>query len=155
MKGIFISEQSRYIVEIVFGKLSDQGQKPRTVLNVLSLIEFLLKNGSQIFKVEMEEEKFLVKKQLNFYSDNDDEDLGKSIQILAQRILSLFEKPDELRNEREEAKKLRDRIKGFSCEASKSYTPFTEDNKYGGISSDDYANSYRDSTIRNDPSAKR
>jgi hypothetical protein len=59
---------------------------------------------------------------------------------LAQKILGFFENSEELRQAREEAKKLRDRIRGFSNEAQKTYTPFSEDNKYGGISSDDYAN---------------
>lgn len=114
--------------------------KPRTILNTLSLIEFLLKNGSPRFKIEIEEDQFFIKKLRNYHNEDDDEDLTKSIQTLAQRIIGLLENSEELKAAKEEAKKLRGRIHGFSNELEGETGNQNTDPKYQGFSSDSYQN---------------
>lgn len=65
------------------------------MLNTLSLIEFLLKNGDQKFKMAVEQEKFLVARQLEYESEEDPEDLTKSIVALSKKILSLLSNEEE------------------------------------------------------------
>lgn len=104
----------------------------------MSLIEFLLKNGSNKFRKEMDEELFLIKRFRSYIDEDDDEDLTNPIKTLAQKITNLLEDRDELEKQQEEAKKLRDRIRGFSSEIGPSHKSYDEDPKYGGMSSDDF-----------------
>ena len=108
-------------------------------MNTLSLVEFLLKNGSPKFKLEAHEDQYFIKKFRTFEDDGDEEDLSKSIQTLAARILSFLENPEELKLAKEEAKKLKERIMGFSSELDSDSTG-SLDGKYKGISSDSYQN---------------
>lgn len=134
------SDECNAILDKITTKLHDGSPKARTVLNTLSLIEFLLKNGSPRFKIEIEEDQFFIKKLRNFHDDSDDDDLSNSIQTLAQRIIALIENPEELKTAKEEAKKLRTRIHGFSNEADEDAPPQSADPKYQGFSSDNYQN---------------
>jgi len=109
-------------------------------MNTLSLVEFLLKNGSPRFKLEINEDLFFIKKLRNFYDQNDEEDLARSIQTIVQRILLLLENADELKAAKEEAKRLRNRIQGFSNEGESGSGNGSVDSKYQGISSDSYQN---------------
>lgn len=133
-------DECNAILDKIASKLHEGSTKARTILNTLSLIEFLLKNGSPRFKMEIEEDQFFIKKMKNFYDDNDEEDLSKSIQILVQRIITFLENTDELKSAKEEAKMLRNRIMGFGNEATSSSNGMSSDvdSKYSGISSDNY-----------------
>jgi len=133
-----ISESCNLICEKVLSKLQRGSSKPRGVLNSLSLVEFLLKNGSHKFRKEMEEELFLIKRFRSYIDEDDDEDLANPIKTLAHKITTLLEDREELERQREEANKLRDRIRGFSSEVGPSHKAYDEDPKYGGISSEDF-----------------
>lgn len=140
MTSALTSDECNIILDKIAAKLHEGAPKPRTVLNTLSLIEFLLKNGSPRFKIEIEEDQFFIKKLRNYHTEDDDEDLTKSIQALAQRIIALLENPDELKEAKEEAKKLRGRIHGFSSELEAEAANQSADPKYQGFSSDSYQN---------------
>lgn len=133
-------DECNAILDKIAAKLHDPSSKARSILNTLSLIEFLLKNGSPRFKIEIEEDQFFIKKMKNFYDENDEEDLCKSIQSLVLRIIGYIENPDELRAAKEEAKKLKSRILGFGNEVADDETRFSgnNDSKYQGFSSDTY-----------------
>lgn len=133
------SDECNVILDKIAAKLHDANAKPRSILNTLSLVEFLLKNGSTRFKIEVEEDQFFIKKLRNYHDEEDEEDLARSIQTLAQRIIALLENKEELTAAREEAKKLRSRIQGFSSEAE-AEMPQSSDPKYQGFSSDSYQN---------------
>lgn len=105
------------------------------MLNSLNLVEFLLKNGSAKFKAELEDETFMLRKFRN-YQEDEEEDLNAPVQTITQRILALMDDPEELKRAREEAQKLKERIRGFSSELETRIATYDEDPKYGGISSD-------------------
>ena len=109
-------------------------------MNTLSLVEFLLKNGSKRFQMEIEEDQFIIKKYRNYRNDDDVEDLDSSIQTLVGRICSFFENHEELKTAKEEAKKLRNRIQGFSGGNDNNDSVTPSDSKYQGFSSDSYQN---------------
>lgn len=134
-----ISDECNAILDKIATKLHDTNAKTRSILNTLSLVEFLLKNGSPRFRIEIEEDNYFIKKLRSFHDEDDEEDLSKSIQALAQRVVSFLENKEELIAAREEAKKLRSRIQGFSSEAELNL-PQTSDPKYQGYSSDSYQN---------------
>lgn len=125
-------------MEKINEKLRKNGTKPRAILNTLNLVEFLLKNGSSKFKAEIEDELFIIKKFKNYLED-DEEDLNTSIQTISQRILALMDDLEELKRAREEAQKLKERIRGFSSEIEAKIGSYDEDPRYGGMSSDKLA----------------
>lgn len=142
-KRFLKSDECNGILDKIATKLHDGNLKPRSILNTLSLVEFLLKNGSPRFKLEINEDLFFIKKLRNFYDQNDEEDLGRSIQTIVQRILSLLENQEELKIAKEEAKRLRNRIQGFSNEGENGSGNGPNESvgsKYKGISSDSYQN---------------
>ena len=146
LKRLFSRDECNAILDKIATKLHESSTKPRSILNTLSLIEFLLKNGSPKFKVEIEEDQYFIKKFKTYFDENDDEDLSKSIQTLSIKIISLLESPEELKEAKEEAKKMKNRIMGFSNELGET-SGTSGDSKYQGISSDSYQNS-RDNWIK-------
>lgn len=89
----------------------------------------------------MEDERYLLKKYLSYYNEDQDE-LNGPITNSAQRILELFDNPEKLKEAREEARKMKERIRGFSSEVDVNRGEYFSDNKYGGFSSDDYNKGY-------------
>ena len=49
--------------------LTNPSNNSRKILNVLNLVEFLLKNGSSKFKGEVEDEKYFLNKMRDNYRD--------------------------------------------------------------------------------------
>ncbi len=131
MTSKLISEHCKYILELIITKLSNPSSSSRTVLNTLNLIDFLLKNGSAKFKGEIEDETFFLKNVKKHFNDSYDI-LQKPIHSVIDKILETLENKDKLMKDREEAKKIRDRFKGFSN------NNMEKKEKMDGISSDDY-----------------
>ena len=129
------------ILDRILTKLGKTTTAPRTALNCLNLIDFLLKNGSSKFKNEVEEERYLLRKYLSYYNE-DQEELNSPIINSAQRILELLDNPEKLKEKREEARKMKERIQGFSNEVEAGRDDYFHDNKYGGFSSEDYSKGY-------------
>lgn len=51
----------------VLSRLTNPSNSSRKILNVLNLVEFLLKNGSSKFKGEVEDEKYFLNKMRDNY----------------------------------------------------------------------------------------
>lgn len=56
-------------MEGVLSRLTNPSNSSRKILNVLNLVEFLLKNGSSKFKGEVEDEKYFLNKMRDNYKD--------------------------------------------------------------------------------------
>lgn len=138
---MLISENCNAVIDRILTKLGKTSTPPRTALNCLNLIDFLLQNGSSKFKSEIEDERYLIKKYLSYYNE-DQEELNSPVINAAQRVLELLENPEKLKEAREEARKMKERIRGFSSETGDNRHNSFSDSKYGGISSDDYNRGY-------------
>lgn len=66
------SDDCNYITEQVLKRLTSVSSNSRRILNILNLIDFLLKNGSSKFKGEIEEEKFYLRKMKDNFNDDYD-----------------------------------------------------------------------------------
>lgn len=127
-------ENCNYIIDQILTSLSNTSSQSRKALNILNLVDFLMKNGSAKFKGEMEDEKYFFKKIKEFYNDPYDV-LHSPIRNIIDRLIELIENPDLLKKEREDAKKIKEKlgknIEGISNEGN---------SKYKGFSSDDVKN---------------
>ena len=84
-------------------------------MNALNLIEFLLKNGSELIRDGITDEIFVIKTFKSFYSEESlDNNLSDLIQSIAGRITNLLENKLMLADERRKARKLRLRFTGQS-----------------------------------------
>ena len=93
-------------MDSILSKLSSSSSNSRRILNVLNLIDFLLKNGSSKFKGEIEDEKYYLKKMKVNYNDPYDV-LHQPIQNVIEKIIGLLDNPEKLFKEREDAKNVR------------------------------------------------
>lgn len=122
-------------------------------MNALGLIEFLLKNGSELIRDGIVDEIFVIKTFKSFHSDEDfTNNLSELIQTLATRIADLIENKLLLADERKKARVLRVRFGGVSggqgTDAEKEAERHIQeqvdkcaqgvDPRYGGFSSEDY-----------------
>ena len=97
--------------KILYFKISNK----RIILNALNLIDFLLKNGSEIIRDGIIDEIFVIKTFKSFHSTEDTEmNLSDLIQSLATKISDLIENKLKLADKRRNAKKLRLRFSGQS-----------------------------------------
>ena len=123
-------ENCNYIIDQILTNLSNTSSVSRKSLNILNLVDFLMKNGSAKFKGEMEDEKYFFKKIKEFYNDPYDV-LHSPIRNIIDRIIELIENSDILKKEREEAKKIKEKlgknIKGISNESNSKYKGFSSD----------------------------
>jgi hypothetical protein len=129
-----ISDKCNSIIDIILTNLSNAQNQSRKILNVLNLVDFLLKNGSSKFKGEMEDEKFFFKKIKEFFLDPYDI-LHPPIRNAIDRIISLIEDPEALKKEREEAKKIKDKMgkvtEGIGCESNDKYEGYSSEDVKG------------------------
>lgn len=72
MTSFLKSENCNHIVEQILFRLTSVSSTSRRILNVLNLIEFLLKNGSSKFKGEIEDERFYLNKMKENFNDDYD-----------------------------------------------------------------------------------
>lgn len=137
------SENCNYIVNNLVEGIDQPHKPPRSTLNKLKLIEFCMANGSLKFKMALENS--IDFRILKNYQNEDDDELVEPIRNLALKLSELIDKPEDLKKLRDEAQKLRERIKGVNNENTQK--SLGDDSKYGGYSNEasnsSYENNYK------------
>jgi len=122
------------IMQTVWGALAERGAKWRRVFKALTLVEFMIKNGSDRVVDELRDGQFKIRQLQEFHHTEDGKDWGSGIKEKAVAVLALINDPDALRAERENARKNRDKFMGIGNETHND----DFGGKYGGMGSDSY-----------------
>ena len=91
------------------------GKAPRSTLNRLKLLEFCLENGSPRFKETLDG--LFDPKEFSNYMGEEQDDLDQPIRNCSKRIWDMILNQEELRQAREKATSLRERITGVNNES--------------------------------------
>eukprot|EP00923_Selenidium_pygospionis_P007130 GHVN01012252.1.p1 GENE.GHVN01012252.1~~GHVN01012252.1.p1 ORF type:complete len:701 (-),score=191.53 GHVN01012252.1:305-2320(-) len=102
------------IMRYVWDALGDKPSRWRRILKTLSLVEFLVTNGTERAVDEVREGLFRIRVLMDFRVSEDGRDKGSGIRDKAKHVVELVNELDMLKAERQRALKNRQRIVGIS-----------------------------------------
>eukprot|EP01017_Pseudomicrothorax_dubius_P016135 TRINITY_DN1834_c0_g1_i17.p1 TRINITY_DN1834_c0_g1~~TRINITY_DN1834_c0_g1_i17.p1 ORF type:complete len:646 (+),score=164.27 TRINITY_DN1834_c0_g1_i17:160-2097(+) len=127
-------EDFNVITKYIWKKLQKKDKKWRCTLKSLSLIEYLLKNGSSRCIQEFKDEIYLIQSFQEFQLLEGVSDRGAAIREKVKGILELLKDSSKLEQEREAEKKLREKLgtsfKGYGKRPSGEHDDISK--KFGG-----------------------
>ncbi|KAF7686306.1 epsin-1 [Silurus meridionalis] len=118
------------ILGMLWKRLNDD-KNWRHVYKSLTLLEYLLKTGSDRIPKQCEENLHIIKPLLEYrYTDKDGKDQGVNVREKAKIVMLLVQDEEKRKEERESAKKTKDKLANASSEASdkpkiKEIPPYT------------------------------
>ncbi|PVU89184.1 hypothetical protein BB559_005207 [Furculomyces boomerangus] len=110
------------IINYIFVKFEEQDQSLwRQVYKALQLLEYLLKNGSELVISEVNQRISVLRALRNFnYVDSNGTDRGINIKFLSKEIVNLLNNPQKLQDDRAKARENRNKYTGVSSEIARS-----------------------------------
>ncbi|CAD7971088.1 unnamed protein product [Amoebophrya sp. A25] len=112
-----------------------KGRKWRQVFKALTLLEFLIKNGSDRCIDEVRDNQFKIRSLSSFSHIEDGKDRGQGVRDLSGIIVQLVSDASLLQEERQKAKEARQRTRGI---ATSTISSGGGGGKYSGFGSDGY-----------------
>ncbi|KAL1452884.1 hypothetical protein WDU94_007070 [Cyamophila willieti] len=114
------------IMQMIWKRLNDSGKNWRHVYKALSLLEYLIKTGSDKVASQCKENIFVIQTLRDFQYLEDGKDQGFNVREKAKTLVTLLEDEERLKNERARQLKARERFQrstssGFGSEGSSSY----------------------------------
>ncbi|KAG9279019.1 epsin-3 isoform X1 [Astyanax mexicanus] len=101
------------VMGMVWKRLNDHGKNWRHVYKALTLLEYLLKAGSERVAQQCRENIYAIQTLRDFqYIDRDGQDQGVNVREKAKQLVSLLRDEDRLKQERSQAHKTRERMAG-------------------------------------------
>mmetsp|Transcript_25068 Transcript_25068/g.62879 ORF Transcript_25068/g.62879 Transcript_25068/m.62879 type:complete len:233 (-) Transcript_25068:413-1111(-) len=113
------------IMTEIWTALQEKGKMWRRVLKALTLLEFLVKNGSERIIDEIRRDQYKVRPLMDFSFSEDGKDKGAAVREKAKAIVELVSDMEMLRSERDKARQHRDKFIGMSSMDSSG-------DRYGG-----------------------
>ncbi|XP_006007386.2 epsin-1 [Latimeria chalumnae] len=112
------------IMYMIWHRLGDQRRNWRHVYKALTLMEYLVKNGSERVALQCIECIFSIQILKEFqYTDQDGKDQGNHIRLRAKQLIQLLMDEQLLQEERETAKRTRQRMsQGMKSMSKASYS---------------------------------
>ncbi|XP_078713136.1 epsin-2-like isoform X2 [Lampetra fluviatilis] len=99
------------IMSMVWKRLNDHGKNWRHVYKALTLLDYLVKTGSERVAQQCRENIFAIQTLKDFqYVDRDGKDQGVNVRERAKHLVSLLKDDDRLRSERDQALKTKERL---------------------------------------------
>ncbi|XP_028819537.1 epsin-1 isoform X2 [Denticeps clupeoides] len=109
------------IMSMLFKRLNDIAKNWRHVYKSLTLLEYILKTGSDRVVQQCQENVHVVKPLTEFrFTDKDGKDQGINVREKAKIVLLLIEDPEKLKEERELAMKTKDKLAKASSAAAEA-----------------------------------
>lgn len=113
-------EDFKLIFSVIRIRLADVGKDWRHVQKGIQLIEFLVINGSERCMDEARDMQSLIRQMKNFkYVDDDGKDWGINVRDAAKHFLEFVKDEEKIKEEREIAKKQKEKYEGFSRSEAK------------------------------------
>ncbi|XP_014865117.1 PREDICTED: epsin-3-like isoform X1 [Poecilia mexicana] len=101
------------VMGMVWKRLNDSGKNWRHVYKALTLLDYLLKTGSERVAQQCRENAFTIQTLRDFqYVDRDGRDQGANVREKARQLVCLLKDEDRLRQERSQALKTKERMAG-------------------------------------------
>ncbi|XP_061685944.1 epsin-3 isoform X2 [Syngnathoides biaculeatus] len=101
------------VMAMVWKRLNDSGKNWRHVYKSLTLLDYLLKTGSERVAQQCRENAFTIQTLRDFqYVDRDGRDQGANVREKARQLVCLLRDEDRLRQERSQALKTKERMAG-------------------------------------------
>lgn len=98
------------IMQMLFKRMNDHGKNWRHVYKALTLLEYLVKNGSEKVATQCKENLYSIQTLKDFQFVEDGKDHGANVREKAKEIVALLRDDERLRNERVKASKTRERF---------------------------------------------
>ncbi|XP_053275219.1 epsin-3 [Pleuronectes platessa] len=101
------------VMGMVWKRLNDSGKNWRHVYKALTLLDYLLKTGSERVAHQCRENAFTIQTLRDFqYMDRDGRDQGANVREKARQLVCLLRDEERLRQERSQALKTKERMAG-------------------------------------------
>ncbi|KAK7930184.1 hypothetical protein WMY93_006579 [Mugilogobius chulae] len=101
------------VMGMVWKRLNDSGKNWRHVYKALTLLDYLLKTGSERVAQQCRENAFTIQTLRDFqYIDRDGRDQGANVREKARQLVCLLKDEERLRQERSQALKTKERMAG-------------------------------------------
>ncbi|KAK0138700.1 Epsin-2 [Merluccius polli] len=113
------------VMGMIWKRLNDHGKNWRHVYKALTLLDYLIKNGSERVAQQCRENIFTVQTLRDFqFTDRDGRDQGVNVREKAKQLVTLIRDEEKLKQERSQALKTKERMaKGASGLGSGSMPP--------------------------------
>ncbi|XP_026072420.1 epsin-3-like isoform X2 [Carassius auratus] len=103
------------IMGIIWKRLNDHGKNWRHVYKALTLLDYLIKSGSERVAQQCKENIYSIQTLRDFqYIDRDGQDQGMGIREKSKQLVLLLREDERLKQERSKALKTRERVTGTS-----------------------------------------
>ncbi|KAJ8246303.1 hypothetical protein GJAV_G00266080 [Gymnothorax javanicus] len=103
------------VMGMIWKRLNDHGKNWRHVYKALTLLDYLLKTGSERVAQQCRENVFTIQTLRDFqYVDRDGKDQGVNVREKAKQLVSLMRDEERLKQERAQALKTKERMAGLA-----------------------------------------
>ncbi|XP_016422476.1 epsin-3-like isoform X2 [Sinocyclocheilus rhinocerous] len=103
------------VMGIIWKRLNDHGKNWRHVYKALTLLDYLIKSGSERVTQQCKENIYAIQTLRDFqYIDRDGQDQGMGIREKSKQLVALLRDDERLKQERSQAHKTRERVTGTS-----------------------------------------
>ncbi|KAF6032556.1 EPN2 [Bugula neritina] len=98
------------IMQMIWRRLNDHGKNWRHVYKSLTLLEYIMKTGSEKVAQQCKENIFAIQTLKDFQHLEDNKDLGANVREKAKALVALLKDDERLKNERTKALKAKERF---------------------------------------------
>ncbi|XP_078426772.1 epsin-3-like isoform X2 [Cetorhinus maximus] len=135
------------IMGMIWKRLNDHGKNWRHVYKALTLLDYLIKTGSEKVSQQCKENIYTVQTLKDFqYIDRDGKDQGINVRERAKQLVALLKDEDRLRQERAHALKTKERMSQVTAGlGSNQQTTFGRGSSHPNLSSYSYGEEFRKS----------
>jgi len=126
------------IMRHLWKKLNSKPKDWRRIIKALHAMDYLIKNGAPRVIQDIKDELFKIRALQDFQFTENGQDKGSGVREKARGICALVNDSHRLQEEREFAKKTRDKFNGISSTSNVHTDPAAPaSGKYGGFGSED------------------
>eukprot|EP00061_Rhincodon_typus_P010170 g34252.t1 len=135
------------IMGMIWKRLNDHGKNWRHVYKALTLLDYLIKTGSEKVSQQCKENIFTVQTLKDFqYVDRDGKDQGINVREKAKQLVALLKDEERLRQDRAHALKTKERMSQVATGmGSNQQTTFGRGSSHPNLSSYSYGEDFRKS----------
>ncbi|XP_057717090.1 epsin-3 isoform X2 [Corythoichthys intestinalis] len=113
------------VMGMIWRRLNDHGKNWRHVYKALTLLDYLIKTGSERVVQECRDNIYSIQTLRDFqYIDRDGQDQGSHIREKAKKLVLLLKDPEKLKKERSQALKTKSRMVGVYAEYGELPPPY-------------------------------
>lgn len=123
------------IMQMIWKRLNDHGKNWRHVYKALTLLEYIIKTGSEKVSQQCKENVFAIQTLKDFQYTEEGKDHGVNVREKAKALVSLLKDDDRLKNERAKALKAKERLSqsafGIGSEGAQTHFGGRSASKFG------------------------